>query len=385
MAEAPRALILTSKTGGGHVSLAEALRDRLENDFAVTVADPQPGLIHTHYRLLTRYALWLWRAEYAFSDTPRRALAAQRFFSLSGLGPMRRVVDQVDPDVVISTYSFFNDAVQRAVQMARRRAGLLLLLSDPEIVHSTWLTVRDVDVVLAPTRETQAQALTAGFAPDQVQLSGWPVRRQFRDQATLDRAGLLAQLHLDPRRFTIFLQGGGEGAAKFAATVEGLLALQGQADSGAARPFQIILAVGTNDALRARFQGIPGLYPLPFTKAIAPYMAAADVIMGKAGPNMLFESVTLGKPFIATTFIPGQEEPNLRFIRRHGLGWVALDIPAQRDLVQSLLADPAQLAAMQTSVAAYRDWNDQAGATILPRTLDVVQSITPIRTKLTGI
>jgi UDP-N-acetylglucosamine:LPS N-acetylglucosamine transferase len=357
--------------------LAEALRDRLEYDFAVTVVDPQPTLIHTHYRLLTRYALWLWRAEYALSDTPRRALWAQRVFSLSGLGPMRRAIDEVDPDVVLSTYSFFNETVRRAVLLARRRAGLLLLLSDPEIVHSTWLTVRDMDVVLAPTRETQAQALKAGFAPDRVHLSGWPVRRQFREQAGLDRAALLTRLGLNPTRFTIFLQGGGEGAAKFAATAEALLALR-----STARPFQIIVAAGTHTALRARFENVSGVHSLPFTKVIAPYMAAADVVMGKAGPNMLFEAVTLGKPFIATTFIPGQEEPNLQFIRRHGLGWVALDVPSQRELVQRLLADSGQMYAMAASVTVYRDWNEAAAATILPTTLAAVPSPSARRAEL---
>ena len=87
MTPTPRVLILTSKTGGGHVSLAEALAGRLESDFAVTVADPQPAVVHTHYRVLTRYALWLWRAEYAFSDTPRRSRLAQRCLLSGDTGP----------------------------------------------------------------------------------------------------------------------------------------------------------------------------------------------------------------------------------------------------------------------------------------------------------
>ena len=65
-------LILTSKTGGGHISLAEALSDLLEgalegdvqaegNDHekatkdteaaAITIVDPQPGFFQWHYRV----------------------------------------------------------------------------------------------------------------------------------------------------------------------------------------------------------------------------------------------------------------------------------------------------------------------------------------------
>ena len=51
---------------------------------------------------------------------------------------------------------------------------------------------------------------------------------------------------------------------------------------------------------------------------------------------MLFEAVTLGKPFIATAYIPGQEEANLEFIRRHKLGWVALKPDQQLALLDKV-------------------------------------------------
>jgi len=70
-------LILTSKTGGGHVSLAEALRDLLDGAHAVEIIDPQPRAIHWHYRLVSRYALWLWAAEFRAANTPARAAGAQ--------------------------------------------------------------------------------------------------------------------------------------------------------------------------------------------------------------------------------------------------------------------------------------------------------------------
>ena len=89
-------------------------------------------------------------------------------------------------------------------------------------------------------------------------------------------------------------------------------------------------------------------------------MAAADVVMGKAGPNVLFEAVTLGKPFIATAYIPGQEQVNLGFIRRHKLGWIALKNPSQHYIVRLLAADPELLNTRIQTVAAYRKMNTEA-------------------------
>src|SRR5579872_4953138 len=119
----------------------------------------------------------------------------------------------------------------------------------------------------------------------------------------------LKQLNLAPDLFTIFLQGGSEGAARVHRTLENILTMRDPTND-----LQIILAAGTNSHLIERYKNIANLVILSHTKDIAPYMAAADVIMGKAGPNILFESVMLSKPFIATTFIPGQEQANLPFI-----------------------------------------------------------------------
>jgi processive 1,2-diacylglycerol beta-glucosyltransferase len=120
------------------------------------------------------------------------------------------------------------------------------------------------------------------------------------------------------------------------------------------------MAAGTNERLLSHFSERPNIYALPFTKHIAPYMMAADVVMGKAGPNMLFETVTLGKPFVATAYIPGQEEVNLEFIERYELGWVALNHRDQRELIQSLAQEPGRLAAMQETVDRYRKMNTEA-------------------------
>ncbi|HVB25707.1 MAG TPA: glycosyltransferase [Ktedonobacteraceae bacterium] len=358
MADKQNILILTSKTGGGHVSLAESLRDRLANSYAIEIVDPQPIFFHLHYRLVSRYALWLWAAEFQYTDTPRRALFAHRVFTRLVARHLHTLVKRLQPVCIITTYPFLSYEVMRVLEQLNTRIPFAMLLADPNNVHASWLTERHAAAIFAPTRETYAQCLQAGIDPQRVHLTGWPVRNQFYHAERVSRIETLKRLHLDPNRFTIFLQGGGEGAAKFGRTVETVLS--------ASENLQVILATGTNTALLNHFSNVNNLHALPFTKEIATYMAVSDVVMGKAGPNMLFESVTLGKPFIATAYIPGQEEGNLDFIRRHSLGWVALESPQQQTLVRELASTPSMLHAMQSSVQAYHTWNTSATETIAP-------------------
>ncbi|GCE18289.1 glycosyltransferase [Dictyobacter kobayashii] len=359
-------LILTSKTGGGHVSLAEALRDLLQasasDDLRIEIVDPQASFFHWHYRLVSRYALWLWSAEFKLIDTPARARLAHHVFTTLVARSLRATIQRLQPSIIITTYPFLTYEVIQVLQSLGSTIPFAMLFTDPLALHASWLTEKRASVVLAPTRETYQRAEGVGFVPARLHQVGWPVRAQFRQQAlqanATRRATILQELGLNPDRFTVFLQGGGEGAAQFGQAVEQLLSIDDK--------LQIILATGTNHALQARFQQVKNVYPLPFTKEIASYMAAADVIMGKAGPNMLFEAVTLGKPFIATTYIPGQEEANLEFIQQHKLGWVALTLDEQCTLLQKLVTQSEILQKMEQTVAAYQQWNNAQTDLIVP-------------------
>ncbi|MBA2678836.1 MAG: hypothetical protein H0U76_10650, partial [Ktedonobacteraceae bacterium] len=163
---------------------------------------------------------------------------------------------------------------------------------------------------------------------------------------------------LDPTVFTVFLQGGAKGSAGVERTVKSILT--------ADVPMQIILAAGNNPVLAKHFSNIEHLHVLPFTEAIAPYMAASDLIAGKAGASFLTEAFILEKPFLVTTFIPGQEGPSLRFLERHNLGWVRLDAASQKKLLTDAACNPAMMAEKVTSIQAYKAWNMQANETFAP-------------------
>jgi UDP-N-acetylglucosamine:LPS N-acetylglucosamine transferase len=352
-------LILTSKTGGGHISLAEALRDRLEPAYTTEIVDPQSPFFHWHYRFVSRYALWLWATEFRLSDTSQSALLLHRLFTLTITKALSALLDRCQPDLIITTYPFLSYEVMHVLKQRRAAIPFVMLFADPNGVHASWLTARDVAATLAPTRETYDQALAAQFPPERVYQSGWPVRRQFYCVQPEQRLTILKKIGFDPQRLTVFLQGGGEGAAQFARTVERVLSIP---------DLQVILAAGTNLTLITHFgrDERANIFVLPFTREIAPYMAAADVIMGKAGPNMLFEAVTLGKPFIATAYIPGQEKANLEFILHHKLGWVALEPSQQIALLERLASHPRERQVMDLRVQAYRQWNNEHVDLIVP-------------------
>lgn len=350
-------LILTSHTGGGHVSLAHALRDVLESSYEIEIVDPQPSVLSAHYRMLSRYLLEIWSLNYKISDNEKTVLQAHHLYYLFCRKRLSSLLAAVKPDLIITTHPLLTYEIAQVLRFTKTKTPLAILFADPERVHKGWLTEKQADAYLAPTREIYRQALESGIDERRLHLVGWPVRGQFYQVDPAAKTEGLRALGLDPNILTVFLQGGAEGAAKFDRIL--------RASQRHQLPVQFILACGTNEALAARYARVHNVKTLGFTRNIARYMGLADIIAGKAGPNTLFESVALEKPFLATSFIPGQEEGNLKFIERYNLGWVCLQPKQAVSLLESIVRDPALIRAKEHSVKQYKTWNLQTNQQLM--------------------
>ncbi|GAC1564778.1 MAG: glycosyltransferase [Ktedonobacteraceae bacterium] len=355
-APGPTILILTTHTGGGHLNLAQSLKSMLEMRYEVAILDPQSALVDGWYALVSRHFLKFLTWQYAFTDNEIAALWLHRALTPFSHRQLRGMIEQVRPQLIITTHALLSYEASRANERLPDRVPLVFQLTDLGSLHLTWFTEKQADAYLAPTREIFTQALEQGIDKNRLYLTGRPVRRQFLEVSQGEKRETLTALGLDPAVFTIFLQGGAKGSAGIDRTIESLLS------SGA--PIQIVLAAGNNTSLAARYAGAAQVRALPFTEMIAPYMAVADMIAGKAGASFISEAFMLEKPFLVTAFIPGQETPNLQFIERHNLGWVCLETTAQQELLTRVTSNPALIAEKVASIQVYKAWNTRVNQDI---------------------
>jgi UDP-N-acetylglucosamine:LPS N-acetylglucosamine transferase len=354
----PTILILTTHTGGGHLNLAQALQDMLKARYNVVIMDPQSPRVDRFYTFVSRHFVHFLEWQYVLTNNNITSLWQQRLLTVLGRERIRGMIGGVQPQLLITTHAMIAYAIARANDKMPKRIPLIFQLTDLGQLHKTWFTEKRADAYLAPTQEIFAQSLREGIDEARLHLTGRPVRQQFLAIPAPERESLLASLGLDPEVFTIFLQGGAKGSGGLDRTAESFLR--------AGVPLQIILAVGNNTRMEERYAGHERVRPLPFTEQIAPYMAAADLIAGKAGASFITEAFTLEKPFLVTDVIPGQESASLPFIERHHLGWVCLKQASQQALLHKLTSSPALLAEKVEHIRAYKAWNIQANQTIYP-------------------
>lgn len=356
----PTILILTTHTGGGHRNLAQALKETLETSYEVVILDPQSPLVGSTYTAASRHFVRFLQWQFVLTDNVFVSFCVQRFLALKSSKRFRDIIERVQPDLVIATHAMLSYTTARALDRLRltRRIPLVFQLTDLGRLNTTWFAEKEADAYLVPTREILMQVLEQGIEQERLHLSGRPIRQQFLTVSPGMRDETLASLGFDPAVFTLFLQGGAMGAVGIEQTIEGVLSIE--------TPVQIILASGDNNGLAEHYAGREHVRVLPFTEKIAPYMAAADVIAGKAGASFVSEAFILGKPFLVTSFIPGQETPNLHFIEQHNLGWVCPRPVQQIELLRQLASNPTLIAEKTASIHAYRAWNIQANQHILP-------------------
>lgn len=360
----PTILILTAHTGGGHVNLAQSLKEILGTQYTTIISDPLPKVVDRWYAVVSRRDVHFLARQFKYTDNAFASLWIHRILALLLSYRLLTSIKRIQPQLIITTHPLLSYAIARANARLHKRVPLVFQLTDLEYVHKTWFTEKHADAYLAPTREIFAQAVEQGIAQDRLYVTGRPVRRQFLEVSAHERKETLATLNFEPAIFTLFLQGGAKGSAQVDRMVECLVL--------ANVPVQIILAVGNNAQMATAYADIKQVRAIPFTEIIAPYMATADIIVGKAGASFVSEAFMLEKPFLVTTIIPDQETPTLSFIERHNLGWVRLEPAAQQALLLAIAQNPTGIAEKVDAIRAYKAWNRQANQgirTIIDRLL----------------
>lgn len=325
-------LILMSNTGGGHRSAAEAIAeavarlysDAIQTEIVDALAHHTPfpwNRVDRLYAPLVSHAPWLWRLLWWLIDSPQRT--RQLFAVLRPwVGPtLRRLFLVTQPDAVVSVHPAFNHLGVWALQQTGRRTPFITVVTDLVRAHPFWLCPQ-VDLCLTATEEARQDALCAGLPTEKTLFVGLPVSLKFC-QCQPEKQQVRARLGLRPDRPAVLLMGGAEGV--------GRLYEVARAIAEPRPPVQMVVITGRNEKLRQRLEAIAWEIPTRitgFVANVAEWMAAADVLVTRAGPGVLSEAFIAGLPLVLSGAIPGQEAPNVDYVVTHGAG-VAETNPAR--------------------------------------------------------
>jgi 1,2-diacylglycerol 3-beta-galactosyltransferase len=276
-----------------------------------------------------KYSPRLYGQIYRATNSTQRFEAARRICQPFLRQGLRRLIERIQPDVIVSVHPLLNHITLQVLRDIGIRIPVLTVVTDLVSIHCAWFA-RGIDAYSVPTETARQLALGAGVAAKRVRLLGMPIDAKFAHTPERTCEQFRAELGLDPNLPVILLVGGGEGA--------GGLRLAAETLKYVALPAQVAIITGRNQRLRADLQRELGEFTMPahvfgFVENMPTFMRAADVIVTKAGPGTICEALACGLPIILTGAVPGQEEGNIDYVLDNEVGLYA---PTPDDLVAAL-------------------------------------------------
>jgi 1,2-diacylglycerol 3-beta-galactosyltransferase len=339
-----RVVFLMSDTGAGHRAAANAIRAGLEwrypGEYLCELVDVCRRYMPFPYKYLPElYPRWVnwgrrsWGLTYRLADAPdrsRQVMAVLARLWSQGLG---RMLVEHPGDVFVCVHGLFPRPAMRALRaQPGPRPPFVTVITDLVTAHAFWYEPA-VDRCLVPTPEAYARGLAHGLSPAQLRLTGPPVHPRFLNGLPgKDEARRALGLH--PALPAVVLVGGGDGMGPVYRIARAL--------NERRLEMQLVVVAGRNRALQRRLEKVPWLQPTlvtPFVYTMPDLMAAADILVTKAGPATIGEACAAGLPVVLSGAVPGQEDGNVAFVLRHQLGTYAPGPRAVADTVAAWLAE----------------------------------------------
>ncbi|HEY7362640.1 MAG TPA: glycosyltransferase, partial [Methylomirabilota bacterium] len=215
------------------------------------------------------------------------------------------------------------------------------------VAHSQWIA-HGVDRYCVAADEVKHEFIARGIPPARVVVTGVPVRVEF--EAPVDPAEARAAFGLSTRLPVVVAMAGAQGGL-------GRLPEAVQALSRVRLPLQALVVAGLDRRLetdlRERTAGST-IRTLGYVADIRRLMAAADLVVTKAGGMTLAEALAAEVPLVIFGSLPGQERRNERFASQSGIALVARSRDDLRQAVERALGNPALLQRLRRQMRRLR-------------------------------
>jgi 1,2-diacylglycerol 3-beta-galactosyltransferase len=347
----PEILFATIAAGGGHVATAHAMSEAIEHhypgQFELRISDYMKELGAKSVADLDRLHKDIWRfmlhypvlarcSQRLMDAFPSLTIAAQRRLVRGFASAAADDLRENPPMLVVSNHGLITAGVAEAKRRHGLDVPLLSFANELFNICSYWADPR-ADHILAPSEEARRDLMHFGVPEDRISFVGfgYPVRQAFLNVPSRPEAR--ARLGLEDR-FTCLVSSGGEGVGR-----NQLALVRALMDSDVS--LQVVVIAGRNAALKKELKalGAEGLRIEGFVEDVATYLAASDVLVGKAGPASVYEALLVGRPALVTGYAGLNEAGVARFVERERLGHYVKTPGMLIEVVRRYATDPALL------------------------------------------
>jgi processive 1,2-diacylglycerol beta-glucosyltransferase len=343
-------MVLSAAAATGHLRAADALVSAFEakgvsarHVEVLRYTNPVFRKIYSdlYVELMTRgpdLLGWLYKTFDRPWQFQKRRLALDRL----NTGPLVKLIGQENPDLALCTHFLPAEILIYLRKKKILEIPIGVVVTDFD-AHAMWL-LQNLDWYFVACDETRVYLASLGIPPETIFVTGIPIDPIFGVKKP--KAETRIHLGLDPDKTTLLVSAGGFGVGPVESLVRAIHEIQ--------HPVQIVVICGRNKRLEDHLKGLSDTrHPMKiigFTSEMDSWMAASDLLVGKAGGLTSSEALARGLVLVIVNPIPGQEERNSDHFLEEGVGIRCNNLPALAYKIDTLLTDKERLFRMQQAV-----------------------------------
>lgn len=342
-----RVLILSCSTGGGHNTAARAIEERLlvrgheakAIDMMALAGKRHAKIVGGIYVGIVKHVPVLFRLAYFLGmklTTPR--IWSPVYYANAGMGKyLARYLAQHEYDMIVTTHLFCAETMTYLKRKNRLTQPVVFVGTDYTCIP--FFEEAKPDYYVIASEELKEECVKRGIPEEKIYGYGIPTAMAFSSGQTKEEAR--RELSLTCEGSVYLIMAGSMGFGKVPLLAYELSAKMKPED-------RMVVICGNNKKLKKlmarEFKGKERVRVIGYTKQVAQYMRACDVIYTKPGGLSSTEAAVSRTPIIHTAPIPGCETCNMEFFHARGMSFASARMKTQ--IAQGMmLADNPEMAA----------------------------------------
>src|SRR6478672_11212915 len=358
---APKILIISSDTGGGHRSAAQAIAEGVQRfwqgqSVGVRIVKAVEESHHVTDKLVRFYNWTLQNKQhwmkYLYWVVNKIRPETREFFMKRCIGFCRDIFEKWCPHLVVSVHPLTQHIFGRILRELNLsdQVPLVTVVTDPCYGFWKGWACDDVSLYLVANEDARDQLLDYGVSPEKIKISGMPVNPKFCEVDEKVAQSARRAYGLDPDKFTVFVNAGWVGGGNIPQIFRELV--RGELD------VQAIFLAGKNEELRREAEELARTAKFPvkvigYSEEIEKLMHSANVMVSKLGGLTTFEALACRLPIIADATTPPmpQEAGTVRLLEKRGAGMLLKKATDIVPMIQGLLSDQISYSQMKAATA----------------------------------
>jgi processive 1,2-diacylglycerol beta-glucosyltransferase len=353
--------IYTIDIGGGHIAPAQALKQQFDimgyKDLEVNVVNlglalPMTFLRHaykSYWDKALRYPPLI-NAFYRGADNPFLMKILDKAMGITYLPKFVAYIEKTKPDLVVSTYFTFTHYLETLKQVGQCDAITVMLNPEPFDSHYIWFS-KAFDWSMVFSQKSYDEIIEKGMPAARVKRFQFPIKPSF-SKRTETKQVLRRRLSLAQKPFTVLLFFGAEGVGPVRKFVDAIIARN--------LALQLVIVCGKNETLKAEMDAVARgpcgsvhIEVRGYATNLSEYIAAADIVVGKSGPNQVFETLLQERPIVISSFLANEKQTTDWVIGKK-VGWLTRSPEHLSTLLAKLAAHPEIIEGYQENIRALK-------------------------------